>query len=211
MAESATGDPQWLEWAKRLESIAQAGLTYAHSDYDRDRYRQVREIALDVLARHASLDQIGPSELFASDDGYRTPKVDVRAAVFQEDGILLVREKTDGKWSLPGGWADVHTSVREAVIKEAKEEAGAEVAPRRIIAIQDRRRHNLPPAPFTIYKIFVECDLIACAFEKNAETSEVGFFGRSDLPPFSEGRTTSRQVEMCFAARSTEKLEAWFD
>ncbi|MFW5644768.1 MAG: NUDIX hydrolase, partial [Bacteroidota bacterium] len=129
---------EWINIARRLQSIAQAGLEYCHSGYDRDRYHQIREISIEIMKNFTGHEKEEIIDFFTSADGYPTPKIDVRAAIFHEDEILLVKEKIDGKWSMPGGWADQHLSLSENLIKESLEEAGVDVAPGKIIAILDR-------------------------------------------------------------------------
>ena len=137
-------DNKWLKWASELQSIAQAGLTFGADKYDLDRYEQIRSIAVDILHEYTDVDHNKIRELFASETGYQTPKVDIRASVFKDDRILMVREKIDGAWSLPGGWADVNTSVSESAVRECLEEAGAIVKPKRIVAIHLGNKHNNP-------------------------------------------------------------------
>ena len=192
---------QWLEIAKKLQSIAQAGLEYSHSQFDRDRYDQIRKISIEILENYTHIEKEKITELFASDIGYPTPKVDVRAAVFHNDRILLVKEKLDGKWSLPGGWADQHLTLSKNLIKETKEEAGLDVKPKKVLAILDRRTFNYPPISHGCYKIFVECALKGGSFRENTETSDSGFFGLDELPPLSTPRNTKEQIEMCFNSR----------
>jgi ADP-ribose pyrophosphatase YjhB (NUDIX family) len=202
---------KWLEWATELQSIAQAGLTFGENQYDRDRYQQIRDLSVDILQEYTGMDHKKISDLFASETGYQTPKVDIRAAVFNEGKILLVNEKIDGKWSLPGGWADVNSSVSESAIRECFEEAGAVVKPKRIIAIHLGNRHNNHNFPFTIYKIFVECELIEYRFAENTETLGSDFFSQDDLPELSTERNTSEQIKMCFDARKSKVFETIFD
>jgi ADP-ribose pyrophosphatase YjhB (NUDIX family) len=204
-------EPKWLEWAKRLQAIAQAGLTYTENEYEKERYKQVRRISIEILSTYTGLEHIQLRSLFAAESGYPTPKIDVRAAVFRDDRILMIREKVDGLWAVPGGWADVDCSLRECVIKEAREEAGANVVPQRVIAILDRKKHNLPPLPYAMYKIFIECDYVDGDFVSNIETSESGFFTQKALPPLSEGRNTKSQIELCFQSRRKSCHQAIFD
>jgi ADP-ribose pyrophosphatase YjhB (NUDIX family) len=204
-------DAKWLQWASQLQSIAQAGLTFGENDYDRDRYEKIRSIAVDILHEYTEIDHIKIRELFASETGYQTPKVDIRAAVFNNGKILMVKEKIDGNWSLPGGWADVNTSVSESAARECYEEAGAIVTPKRIIAIHHANRHRSSPYPYTIYKIFVECELIESAFKDNTETLEAGFFEQDNLPELSVERNTSGQIKMCFEAKRHSVFETIFD
>jgi ADP-ribose pyrophosphatase YjhB (NUDIX family) len=204
-------EPKWLEWAKKLQAIAQAGLTYTENEYERERFQQVRQISVEIMSTKTGAERDQVSRLFEGETGYPTPKIDVRAAIFRKDRILMVRERVDGLWALPGGWADVDTSLRECVIKEAREEAGVRIEPKRVVAIQDRKKHNFPPVPFGLYKIFVECDYVDGEFVENVETLESGFFTRTALPPLSEGRNTAAQIEMCFEARGKNCHQAIFD
>jgi ADP-ribose pyrophosphatase YjhB (NUDIX family) len=202
---------KWLEWATKLQSIAQAGITYSESRYDLDRYNQIRELTVEILHEYTDISYEKITNLFASEEGYQTPKVDIRSAVFKGDKILLVNEKIDCKWSLPGGWADVNTSVSESAVRECFEEAGAVVKPKRIIAIHHANRQNALVFPFTIYKIFVECELLEYSFKENTETLGSGFFGFDDLPELSVERNTLKQINMCFEAKKHKVFETLFD
>jgi ADP-ribose pyrophosphatase YjhB (NUDIX family) len=204
-------DKKWLKWATELQSIAQAGLTFAENQYDIDRYQKIRDLSVEIISEYSDSDHTIIKNLFASEKGYQTPKVDVRSAVFRENNILLVKEKIDGRWSLPGGWADVNTSVSESATRECIEEAGAVVKPRRIIAIHLANRQNDFIYPFTIYKIIVQCDLIEYSFKENSETLESGFFSFENLPELSLERNTVKQVELCFEAKDKKYFEPLFD
>jgi ADP-ribose pyrophosphatase YjhB (NUDIX family) len=202
---------KWLQWASQLQSIAQAGLTFGADTYDLDRYEQIRSIAVDIVHEYTDIDSKKVRELFASETGYQTPKVDIRASVFSNGKILMVKEKVDGAWSLPGGWADVNSSVSESAVRECFEEAGAVVKPKRIIAIHLANKHNNPLFPYTIYKIFVECELIENKFKDNTETLEAGFFAPDKLPELSFERNTPDQLNMCFEAKKHDYFETIFD
>lgn len=202
---------KWLEWASKLQSIAQAGLTFAENQYDIDRYQQIRTLTIEILHEYTDLSHEKIRDLFASETGYQTPKVDIRAAVFKDDKILMVKEKVDGKWSLPGGWADVNTSVSESAVRECLEEAGAIVKPKKIIAIQMANKQNNFVYPFTIYKIFVECVLIEYGFKENTETSGSMFFSIDNLPELSTERNSPEQIKMCFEAKRHKVFETVFD
>jgi ADP-ribose pyrophosphatase YjhB (NUDIX family) len=202
---------KWLEWASQLQSIAQAGLTFGADTYDLDRYEKIRSIAVDIVHEYTDIDHKKVRELFASETGYQTPKVDIRSSVFNNDKILMVREKIDGAWSLPGGWADVNTSVSESAVRECFEEAGAKVKPLRLIAVHHANKHNNPHFPYTIYKIFVECELVENSFKENTETLEAGFFDIDNLPELSFERNTPEQVKMCFEAKRHKIFETIFD
>ncbi len=138
-------------------------------------------------------------ELFCNETGYQTPKIDTRAAIFQDDKILLVKEN-NGTWSLPGGWADVNVSVKENTVKEVKEEAGLDVTADMVIAVQDREKHNLPVYAWKVCKIFVLCSVIGGAFQENIETTESKYFGYEELPLLAEEKNNKEQIQMCFEA-----------
>ena len=189
-----------LDWAIELQSLAQAGLTYGASPYDLERYQRIRDIAAEMLAVQADMPIERVRDLFCNEIGYQTPKLDTRAAIFDEhDRILLVHE-SDGLWSLPGGWVDVNQSVRSNTIKEAKEESGLDVTADKIITIQDRARHNQPPYAYGVCKIFVLCTRIGGEFATNIETTESRYFAETELPELAEAKNTAEQISMCFAA-----------
>ncbi|MEG0774764.1 NUDIX hydrolase [Clostridium sp.] len=202
---------KWVYWAKELQSIAQAGLTYSKDKYDIDRFQQIRDLSVEILNEYTEVSSEKIRDLFCNETGYQTPKVDIRGAIFKDKKILLVKESIDGCWSLPGGWAEVNLSVKENIVKEAKEEAGANVIPKKIIAILDKNKNNELPGVYGIYKIFVLCKLIDESFEKNTETEESGFFSLDNLPPLSVGRNTMTQLEMCFKAEEEENFITIFD
>lgn len=204
-------EDKWLTWATRLQSIAQAGLEYSKDKYDIERFDEIRNISAEIISEYTDLSMSKVKDLFCNERGYQTPKVDVRAAIFKDEKILLVKESLDGTWSLPGGWADIGLSVKENVIKESFEEAGVKVEPERIIAIQDRNKNNKPISPYSIYKIFVLCKLIEGEFKENIETEESGYFKLEELPKLSEGRNNKEQIELCFKAKNNSNQEAYFD
>lgn len=157
---------RWLDWAVELQSLAQVGLTYSKDAYDIERFERIREISAEMVAHKSEIPIDKVKNLFCNEAGYQTPKLDTRAAVFKDGKILLVREN-NGKWSLPGGWVDVNISVGENAVKEVKEESGLDVRAEKIIAVQDRNKHNLPVYAYGICKIFVLCSLIGGHFESN--------------------------------------------
>ena len=190
-----------LDWAKRLQAIAQTGLTYAKDPYDIERYRSVRQIAAEMLAANTSSVSSGKLlELFALDIGYATPKIDVRAAVFSDEGILLVREVSDGAWTLPGGWADVGDSPSLAAVREVKEESGYDVVARKLAAVYDRdhERHGHPAMPYHVYKLFFLCEAVGGAAKTSSETDAVSFFAEDRIPPLSLARVTPQQIAHLF-------------
>ena len=201
---------KWLEWAIELQSLAQAGLTYGKDVYDRERYERIRDISAEILSYKTDISVEKVKNLFCNEIGYQTPKLDTRAAVFEHEKILLVKEN-NGKWSLPGGWVDVNLSVKENTVKEVKEESGLDVTADRIIAIQDRDRHNLPAYAYGVCKIFVLCSVIGGEFEKNIETTEFRYFNKAELPELATEKNTKEQIEMCFNAYYNKNWIAEFD
>ena len=200
----------WLQWAVELQSLAQAGLHYAENPFDLERYQRIREISAEMLANQSEFPVEKVKELFCSETGYQTPKVDTRAAVFKDGKIILVQEN-DGRWSLPGGWVEVHKSVKENAVKEVKEEAGLDVSADFVIAIQDRDKHNLPPYAWKVCKTFIRCTVLGGSFQPNTETKGSGYFALEELPELAEEKNTKEQVAMCFAAEQAEHWETWFD
>ena len=200
----------WLSWAIELQALAQAGLFYSKDIYDIERFSRIREIAAEMIASPAGLPLERVKDLFCNETGYQTPKLDTRAAVFQQDKILLVQEN-NGLWSLPGGSVDVDLSVGENTIKEVKEEAGLDVMPRMVIAVQDRKKHNPEIYAYNICKVFVLCDLLGGSFQANSETIASGWFTMDSLPPLSENKNTRSQIQMCFDAARAEHWETVFD
>ena len=190
---------QWLNWTIELQALAQAGLHYGHDKYDFERYARIRDIAAEMAARQSGLPLEKVKDLFCNETGYQTPKLDTRAAIFQGNKILLVRER-DGRWSLPGGWVDVNVSVGENVLKEVKEEAGLDVAADLVIALQDRNRRNQPRYAYSICKVFVLCSVQGGSFQPNLETLDSRYFALDQLPELAEEKTTAEQIRMCFDA-----------
>jgi ADP-ribose pyrophosphatase YjhB (NUDIX family) len=188
----------WLDMAKRLQAIAQAGLEYSDNKYDIDRYQQVRQLSLEIMHDFTGLTMSRLVDVFASEKGYQTPKVDVRGVVFRGDKILMVRETIDGNWSVPGGWADVGLTPFEVARKEVFEEAGLEILPVRLLAVLDKKCHSHPPDLFHIYKIFILCDEQGGVLQHGMETSETGFFGLDELPSLSTPRITEDQIRLMF-------------
>ena len=201
---------QWLEWAIELQSLAQAGLTYGKDIFDRERYERIREISAEIMAYKTDIPVQKVKDLFCNETGYQTPKLDTRAAIFQNGKILLVKENS-GKWSLPGGWVDVNVSVKENTIKEVKEEAGLDVTADKVIAIQDRSKHNLPVYAYGVCKIFVLCTIIGGAFKENIETTGFAYFSENELPELATEKNNEEQVKMCFETYRTKNWSTLFD
>ncbi len=204
MAETY-GNPAWLDWAKRLRTMAQTGLTYARDPYDIGRYHEIAEIAAAMMARATDTPIEIVRDAFTPETRHATPKVDVRTAVFRAGAqgceILLVREKSDGLWTLPGGWADVGESPSEAAAREVAEELGYVVRITRVLAVLDKRRHPHPPDVHYIYKLFFEGMITGSdgSGGDGKETDGVGFFTRNALPPLSVKRALPSQIAALFA------------
>lgn len=208
------GTPDWLRWARSLQSVAQAGLHYATDPFDVERYAEVRRLAAEIAAAGAGADAQAVEKFIASDRGYPTPKIDVRAAVIDGDRILLVRERDDGGWSMPGGWADVGESAAEAAERETREEAGLEVRAVKLIALYERERRGHPPHPEFSYKAFFLCELGSRPSALGAaahETTDARFFGRAELPPLSLARLTPEEVATAFEHHRDRTLATEFD
>lgn len=201
---------KWLNWAVELQSLAQAGLTYGKDVFDLERYERIREISAEMLAHKTNLSVEKVKELFCNETGYQTPKLDTRAAIFENERILLVREN-NGKWSLPGGWVDVNVSVKENTVKEVKEESGLDVTADRIIAVQDRAKHNRPLYAYGVCKIFVLCSVIGGKFVENIETTGFCYFSENELPRLAEEKNNEEQIKMCFEAYRNKEWITVFD
>ena len=202
---------KWLKWAIEIQGLAQSGLAYTTNVYDIERYERLREISAEMIEEKSNINLEKVKDLFCKETGYQTPKIDTRAAIFKDDKILLVHEN-NGTWSLPGGWCDVLESIKSNTIKEVKEEAGLDVKATKIIAIQDRNKHNRPIYAYGVCKIFVMCEIIGGEFKENIETTEMKYFALDELPEnFANEKCTKEQVEMCFGAKDDENWKVQFD
>ena len=189
---------KWLEWVTKLQAIAQNGLTYTENPFDVERYKSLRAIAAEIMATYSNVEPSYGVDLVAREVGYATPKVDVRGAVFLNDTILLVREREDGCWALPGGWADVGDSPSEVVVREIYEESGYHTRAIKLLAVYDRDRHGHPPLSHYVYKLFFQCELVSGSPSPSIETDEVAFFGENEIPQLSLGRVVPEQVARVF-------------
>ena len=205
-------DDVWKQWAQELQFLAQCSLAYSKDKFDRERSERIREIACEMLSFKYDLSLEKIKMDFAGEIGYQTPKVETRAAVIKDNKILLVKEQFDGKWALPGGYQDVNMSIRENVIKESSEEAGAVVNPIKVVAVLDYNRHHHVNFPLGMVKIFVLCEYINHSFNENTETLGAEFYSLDDLPELSLTRTTKKQLEMCFECyKDPENWDTIFD
>lgn len=202
---------KWLKWAIEIQSLAQSGLAYTTNVYDKERYERLREISAEMIEEKSNLNLEKVKDLFCNETGYQTPKIDTRAAIFKDNKILLVHEN-NGTWSLPGGWCDVLESVKSNTTKEVKEEAGLDVKATKIIAVQDRNKHNRPIYAYGVCKIFVMCEIIGGEFKENIETTEMKYFALDELPEnFANEKCTKEQVEMCFKVKDDDNWQVQFD
>jgi ADP-ribose pyrophosphatase YjhB (NUDIX family) len=205
-------EPKWVGWARELQAIAQTGLHFTESEYDRERYKKILEISIEIFANSSGESPALIQGLFDLQTGYATPKVDVRGVVFRDNKLLLVQERSDGLWTLPGGWADVNDSPSEAVEREIVEESGFQAKAEKMLAIFDRAKHgNEPPFPFHVYKLFILCRLEGGEARTTMETIGVEFVDENEIPPLSLSRVTREQVQFCFDARRNPDGPCRFD
>ena len=188
--------PRWLEWAREIQALAQTGTSYAENHYQTERYARLTEIAAEIVSEHSDLERQGLVDAFRRQPGYATPKVDVRGAVFRDGKLLFVRERADGGWTMPGGWADVGDVPSEAAEREVWEESGFRVEARKVVGVYDANRSQ-PLELFHAFKIVFLCHLLGGEATPSAETSEVAFFGRDELPEALSGeRTRARRLTL---------------
>ena len=207
-------EPEWLAWTRDLQAIAQTGLEFTRDPYDRERFEQLRGIASRMMAAGSGVAAARIEALFADETGYATPKVEVRGAAFDAAGrLLLVREVADGgRWTLPGGWADVNLTPAENVVKEMREESGFEVRVSKLAAVWDRTRQGHPPRVFSCCKLVFLCEITGGAAATSLETSEVGWFAEDSLPEdLSLGRVLPAQLRRMFAHAREPGLPTDFD
>ena len=205
-----TDKDQWLEWAIRLQSLAQNGLAYSKDVFDIQRFEEIRQIAAEMLVSPSGLPLEKVEELFCNESGYQTPKIDTRAAIIEDGKILLVQE-SDGRWALPGDWCDVDQSVMDNTIKEVKEEAGLDVRAEKVIAILDKVKNNPGRSAHRVTKVFILCKSLGGTFAPNAETVASASFALDELLVLSEGKTTAQQIALCFKAEADAHWQTRFD
>jgi ADP-ribose pyrophosphatase YjhB (NUDIX family) len=202
---------RFLEWAREIQALAQTESHYAKDDFQRDRCRRLMEIAAEMVGENIGIDFLPLTKAFQAQVGYATPKIDVRAAVFRDQKLLLVRERIDGGWTMPGGWADVGDMPSKAAEREVWEEAGFHVKAGKVIGVYDANRMN-PLEFFHAYKIVFLCNILDGECRPSNETSEVAFFGQEEIPAiFSGERTTARHIRDVFSALKDPKLPTVFD
>ncbi len=203
---------QWIEWAKQLQALSQAGKTYSKDNYDLERFETIADISHQMFAQLSDAPLERVQNLFIPETGYPTPKIDLRAGVIKNNKILLVREREDDCWTLPGGWADVCETPSRGVVREVFEESGFVVNEPRLISVKDRAIHPyIPEYPFHIYKMFFVCSLVSGSPEVNIEISEIGFFELNNLPELSQSRVLPEDIEMVFRHHGNSQLPVSVD
>lgn len=205
--------PKWLEWARELQAVAQIGITYSHNQYDTERYEQMRDLAARIMAEYGAAGTETVRALFQSEHGYMTPKVDVRGAIFRGREVLLVQETIDGgRWTLPGGWADVNSTPSENAVREVQEEAGLIVKTSKLALVCDRdKAGHTPPYPFHIYKLFFLCEVVEAGEKKEGETGEARYFPIDALPELSAGRVLPWQLHRLYEHTQQPSLPTDYD
>ena len=204
-------EPDWLKIAREMSAMAQTGLTYSKDPFDRERYQRLRELSARMLAQGSADEYAAIIESLNREYGYATPKVDVRGAAFRDGKVLLVREVSDGLWTLPGGWADVNQSAGACVVREILEEAGFEARALKLAAVFDYQKRNRPHSKDSIYKMFFVCEITGGEARPSIETSEVAFHARDRLPALSQGRSTAAQIDRMFEHFENRGLPTDFD
>ena len=202
---------KWLEWAKKIQALSQAGLTFSKDVYDIERYEELRNLSAEIMREYTGLEMKKIKNLFTNETGYQTPKTDVRGVVFDNNKILMVREKIDDRWSLPGGFCDIGLSPSENIVKEIKEESGYDVVPKKLLALLDMNKHPHPPQPYHYYKLFIQCEVIGGQARNGLETKGINFYDEDNLPVLSMGRNTDTQIKMLFEFLRNPNKDTIFD
>lgn len=191
---------QFIQEIKRLKALADTGLLYCKNEYDKERYLELQEIAFRLLHEFSGASLEDLKCMFPAVKDYPTAKVDIRGLVVSDDKkILLVQESMDGKWSLPGGWADIGYSPKETIVKECKEETGLDVVAERLLAVFDKKMHAHPPQPFYVYKMVFYCKAVSTEIKKGFDVLDVQYFDVDKLPGLSEDRILKSQIELLAA------------
>lgn len=202
--------PKWLEWAREIQQLCQTGLAFSESNYDTQRYKRLTEIAAEIVSAQSTLEKKHLVKNFLVHPGYATPKVDIRAAIIENNKILLVQESMDKKWAMPGGWADVGESPATAIIRETKEESGLDIIPKKIIGIYDANREGRPLELFHAYKIVFLCEKVGGMPKISSETIAVDYVNFDKLPPLSTSRTDEKHINDVLSHFNNPSLPAIF-
>ncbi len=201
---------KWIEWAQEIFSLSQAGLTYSQNQFDIDRYKRLQEISAEMIADRSTIEKEAVLESFSMQAGYITPKVDVRGAVVQEGKILLIQERADSRWAMPGGWADLGNSPASVAEREVWEESGLRVKAEKLVAVLDANRIE-PFEFYHAYKLIFLCRLLGGEPRTSYETLAVDFFDPNHLPPLSSYRTNEDMLREVFAHVENPNRPTVFD
>ena len=202
--------PNWFGWAREIYSLSQAGITYSGNEYDISRYKRLQEITAEMLASQTELSSKTILQSFSMQTGYATPKVDVRGAVFRDGKILMVREKADGRWAMPGGWGDIGDAPAAMVAREVWEESGFRVNVDKLVGVYDGNRIQ-PYEFYHAYKLVFLCTIVSGEATPSMETLDVDFFGVDNLPPLSEVRTNQIILNEVFAHHQNPDRHTYFE
>jgi ADP-ribose pyrophosphatase YjhB (NUDIX family) len=198
-----------LKIAKRIQAISQTGIRFTNDNFDKERYEELRELSVKLasITSDTKLEKI--RELFTNETGFQTPKIDIRAVILDKGKLLLTKEKSDKKWSLPGGYADVNFSPREIAEKEVLEETGLIVQAKKVLAIIDTNQHNFPPLEYHFYKIIFLCEKIGGELKGSNETEISRFFHFDEIPELSLKRNTNELIDLI--KNKLNNNETYFD
>ena len=203
--------PKWLEWARDIQQLSQTGLAFAKTDYEKKRYERLIELTAEIIEHYTQLDKASVEKVLMNQPGYATPKIDVRATVIKDNKILLVQERTDNLWALPGGWADVGDIPSEVAIRETREESGFDVKPIKVVGVYDANREGGYLEFFHAFKIIFLCDLIGGEAKSSDETIDVKYFNLEELPPLSLNRTNDRHIKEIRLHLKDSNRRTYFD
>jgi len=206
----SANQPKWIEWAQEIFSLSQAGLTYSQSDFDIERYKRLQEITAEIIASQSELEKESVLESFSMQSGYITPKIDVRGAVIRDGKILLIQERADSNWAMPGGWADLGNAPASVAEREVWEESGFRVKAQKVVAVIDANRVE-PMEFYHAFKIIFLCQLVGGEPQTSHETLAVDFFDPNELPPLSIYRTNETMIREVFAHLQNPDRPAAFD
>ena len=202
---------QWLEKVRRIQALARTGLTYGTGPYDLERYQELDQLSMELMADLGQRPVETLETLLVREPGYQTPKTGVRCMIFDGDRFLMVRDKEDERWAPPGGWCDIGFRPSEIAALEVQQEAGLEVAVTRLLAVYASRFHGHLPRSEHIYKLFFQCEITGGELRPGLETSEVAYFHRNELPPLSADKITPIEIHQCFELKADPALPAYFD
>lgn len=200
-----------LDQARRLLAVAQSGLHYTRNEFERERYEEIAQLAAQLLSNEAQYTAKQLRDAWIVEDGYSTPKLDVRGAMFRGDTVLLVRERSDGKWTVPGGFADVNETPSMSILKEIEQESGYTARVLKLAAVHDRNKHNYPQFMFHLWKLLFVCEITGGQARVSSETDGVEFFPLTELPPLSTGRITAEQIQLLYRHHVQADLPTEFD